>query len=119
MTPGTSRVPFFALTIISSIFLSEQALAESPSARLRLLRAGAGRIFAVAVDPLGEIAEARRLACEPVDDSLAAALEVFLSEGPYQAVERFAEHAEAFPDDLFGAYLRFSSLVVSGAARKS
>jgi hypothetical protein len=94
--------------------LSEQVLAESPTARLHLLRAGAGRIFGIAIDPLAEVAKARELPCEPVDDSLAAALGIFLVEGPHRAAELFVEHSKAFPDDLFGAYFRFSSLVVSG-----
>jgi len=34
--------------------LSEQVLAESPSARLHLLRAAAGRIFGIAIDPVAE-----------------------------------------------------------------
>ena len=94
--------------------LSEQVLAESPTARLHLLRAGAGRIFGIAIDPLTEVARARELLCEPVDDSLAAALGILLVEGPHRAAERFVEHSKVFPDDLFGAYFRFSSLVVSG-----
>jgi tetratricopeptide (TPR) repeat protein len=93
---------------------SERALSESRSARLHLLRAGAARIFGLAPDPLTELAAARDLPCDPVDDSLASALEVFITQGPHKAVERFVEHAKAFPDDLFGAYFRFSSLVVSG-----
>ena len=94
--------------------LPERALSESPSPRLHLLRAGAARIFGFAPDPLTEVSAARELPCDPVDDSLAAALEVFITQGPLKAVERFEEHATAFPDDLFGAYFRFSSLVVSG-----
>jgi tetratricopeptide (TPR) repeat protein len=94
--------------------LSERALLESPSARLHILRAAAARIFGLAPDPLTELAAARDLPCDPVDDSLASALEVFITQGPHKAVERFEEHARAFPDDLFGAYFRFSSLVVSG-----
>ena len=94
--------------------ISERALSETPSPRLHLLRAGATRVFGLAPDPLTELAAARKLPCDPVDDSLASALEVFIIQGPHKAVERFEEHAKAFPEDLFGAYFRFSSLVVSG-----
>jgi tetratricopeptide (TPR) repeat protein len=94
--------------------LSERALSESRSARLHLLRAGAARVFGLAPDPLTELAAARDLPCDPVDESFAAALEVMITQGPHQAAERFVEHAEAFPDDLFGALFRFSSLVLSG-----
>lgn len=96
--------------------LSERALSESPSARLHVLRAGAARMFGLAPDPLTELAAAREMSCDPVDDSLASALEVFITQGPHQAVDQFVEHAKAFPDDLLGAYFRFSSLVVSGVA---
>jgi tetratricopeptide (TPR) repeat protein len=94
--------------------LSERALLESPSARLHVLRAGAARIFGLAPDPLTELAAASELRSDPVDDSLASALEVFITQGPHKAVDQFVEHAKAFPDDLLGAYFRFSSLVVSG-----
>jgi len=94
--------------------LSDRALEESPSARIHILRAGAARIFGLAPDPLSELAAARELPCDPVDESLASALEVFITQGPHQSVDRFGEHSKAFPDDLFGAYFRFSSLVVSG-----
>src|SRR5580700_1678644 len=94
--------------------LSERALSESPSPRLHLLRAGAARVFGLAPDPLTELAAARDLPSDPVDDSLASALEVFITQGPQMAIERFEDHAKAFPDDLFGAYFRFSSLFMSG-----
>jgi tetratricopeptide (TPR) repeat protein len=96
--------------------LSDQALAESPSARLHILRAGAARMFGLAPDPLAELAAAREMSRDPVDDSLASALEVFITQGPHQAVDPLVEHATTFPDDLLGAYFRFSSLVVSGVA---
>jgi tetratricopeptide (TPR) repeat protein len=96
--------------------LSERALSESPSARLHVLRAGAARMFGLAPDPLTELAAAREMSRDPVDDSLASALEVFITQGPHRAVDQFVEHAKAFPDDLLGAYFRFSSLVVSGVA---
>jgi tetratricopeptide (TPR) repeat protein len=94
--------------------LSERALSESPCPRLYILRAGAARVFGLPLDPLDELAAARELPCDPVDASLISCLEVFITQGPHEAVERLVEHAAAFPDDLFGAYFRFSSLVVSG-----
>lgn len=94
--------------------LSERALLGSPSARIHILRAAATRMFGLALDPLTELATARRLPCDPVDESLASALEVFITQGPHRSVDRFCEHSRVFPDDLFGAYFRFSSLVVSG-----
>jgi hypothetical protein len=80
---------------------------------LHLLRAAAGR-FGLAIDPQAELAAARELAREPVDDSLLEAMQVLLGENPVAATERFVAHAEAFPDDLLGLFFRFTSLLVSG-----
>jgi hypothetical protein len=68
--------------------LSERALSESRSARLHLLRAGAARIFGLAPDPLTELAAARDLPCDPVDDSLASALELFSPAGRFATARR-------------------------------
>jgi hypothetical protein len=94
--------------------ISDQALVEDPTPRLHLIRAAAARFFGLDIDSSREIAEARELPGDPVDTSLAAALEVFLTEGPFGSVELFLEHATAFPDDLLGAFFRFGSLVSSG-----
>jgi tetratricopeptide (TPR) repeat protein len=94
--------------------LSDRALSESPSARIHILRAAAARLFGLALDPLTELSAARDLPRDPADESLASAFEVLITKSPYHSVDRFGEHATVFPDDLLGAYFRFSSLVMSG-----
>jgi hypothetical protein len=94
--------------------LSDRALSESPSSRLHILRAASARMFGLAADPASELAAARELAHDPIDESLVSAMEIFLTQGPHAAVAQLHDHADAFPDDLFAAYFRFASLVVSG-----
>jgi len=93
---------------------TERALAAGPSPRLHLLRAVASRAFALGPDPLAELAAAKALPGGPADESLASALEVMLTASAAAAADRFVEYVEAFPNDLFGAFLRTSSLVISG-----
>jgi hypothetical protein len=94
--------------------LSQQALSERPSSRLHILRAASARMFNLSLDPLAELAAMRELPREPVDDSLAAAMEVFLTQGSYKAVDPFLAHTKAFPDDLVGAFFRYAALLGSG-----
>jgi tetratricopeptide (TPR) repeat protein len=94
--------------------ISDRAVEEVPSSRLHLIRAVAGRMFGLPIDAAAEFAATRELAVEPIDRSLASAVEVLVDEGAYVAVEQLVEHAHSFPDDLFGGLLRYSALVMSG-----
>jgi len=92
---------------------TERAIAEAPSARMYLVRAAAAR-FRSPTEAAAELAAAKQLTCDPVDESLLSAMELMLANDPAAAAERFVEHTEAFPDDLLAAFFRFSSLVMSG-----
>lgn len=93
---------------------SDRALSIAPSPRLHVLRALAARVFGLDPDPDAELATASNLARTPLDDSLIAAVELFVSAGPRAASERFVEHCEHFPNDLIAVYLRYGALLTSG-----
>jgi len=94
--------------------ISNQALGEAPSSRLHLIRAVAGRMFGLPLDPSTEFAAARELAVEPIDRSLGSAVKVLVDQGPTVAADGLVEHTHSFPDDLLGGLLRYSALVMSG-----
>ena len=94
--------------------ISNEALGEAPSSRLHVIRALAGRMFGLPLDPSTEFSAARELAVEPIDRSLVSAAAVLVDQGPCVAADGLVKHTQAFPDDLLGGLFRYSALVMSG-----